>query len=70
MHNRSGNVIAEADGTTGVVAKEYIWLSGAGYVGTDPGSGSGASLRQAGPSAAAVASPVPRPSCSTSTPIT
>ncbi len=29
------NVIAEADGTTGVVAKEYIWLPGAGYAGTD-----------------------------------
>ena len=33
--DRVGNVIAEADGTTGVVAKEYIWLPGAGYAGTD-----------------------------------
>ena len=24
--DRAGNVIAEADGTTGIVAKEYIWL--------------------------------------------
>ncbi len=31
----NGNVIAEADGTTGVAAKEYIWLPGAGYAGTD-----------------------------------
>ncbi len=33
--DRAGNVIAEADGSTGVVAKEYIWLPGAGYAGTD-----------------------------------
>ncbi len=26
VQDRSGNVIAEADGTTGVAAKEYIWL--------------------------------------------
>jgi len=42
--DRSGNIIAEADGTTGVAVREYIWLPGAGYAGTDPGSGSGASL--------------------------
>ncbi len=35
VQDRSGNVIAEADGTTGVAAKEYIWLPGAGYAGTD-----------------------------------
>lgn len=35
VQDRSGNVIAGADGTTGVVAKEYIWLPGAGYAGTD-----------------------------------
>ncbi|MEQ1713354.1 MAG: RHS repeat protein, partial [Hyphomicrobium sp.] len=33
--DRSGNIIAEADGATGIVAKEYIWLPGAGYAGTD-----------------------------------
>ncbi len=33
--DRSGNILAEAEGTTGVVAKEYIWLPGAGYAGTD-----------------------------------
>ncbi len=27
--------LASPDGTTGVVAKEYIWLPGAGYAGTD-----------------------------------
>ncbi|MEQ1710618.1 MAG: hypothetical protein ABL908_04365 [Hyphomicrobium sp.] len=26
VQDRSGNVIAEADGTTGVVSREYIWL--------------------------------------------
>ena len=35
VQDRTGNIIAEADGTTGVVAKEYIWLPGAGYEGTD-----------------------------------
>ena len=35
VQDRSGNVIAEFDGTTGIVAKEYIWLLGAGYAGTD-----------------------------------
>ncbi|MEQ1711460.1 MAG: hypothetical protein ABL908_08655 [Hyphomicrobium sp.] len=33
--DRSGNILAEADGTTGVVSREYIWLPGAGYAGTD-----------------------------------
>ena len=33
--DRSGNIIAEADGTTGVAVREYIWLPGAGYAGTD-----------------------------------
>lgn len=35
VQDRSGNVIAEADRTTGVVSREYIWLTGAGYAGTD-----------------------------------
>ncbi len=35
VQDRSGNIIAEADGTTGVVSREYIWLPGAGYSGTE-----------------------------------
>lgn len=35
VQDRSGNIIAEADGTTGVHAREYIWLPGAGYAGTE-----------------------------------
>lgn len=31
----AGHSHVEADGTTGVVAKNYIWLPGAGYAGTD-----------------------------------
>ncbi len=35
VQDRSGNIIAVADGTTGVVAKGYIWRPVAGYAGTD-----------------------------------